>query len=126
MRELADERKGTEARYRDVQLGARQRDVVKWLGIWFSKRIAIAELPCRGYWVLAVAEWQIRNRRPVSILENANAQDRLVAAREIAEHFRLLAGRSLSDPMELNRLDQAMRDGIAEYTRLFARSTPGV
>lgn len=120
MRELADERKSTDASYRDVRLGTRQRLVVKWLGVWFSKRIAIAELPCRGYWVLATAEWQVCNRRLISAIEQANAQERVEAVRDIATHFRLLAGRALSDPMELNRLDQAIRDGIAEYARRFA------
>ena len=118
------ERRQAEARYRNVDLGERQRDLVKWLGIWFSRRIAIEELPCRGYWVLAVAEWQVQKRQWVSSLEHASAHDRLAAAREIAEHFRILAGRALSNPMEINRLDQAMRDGMGEYKRLFARDTP--
>ncbi len=110
-----------EARYRNVQLEQRQRDLVNFLGTWFGKRIGMADLPCRGYWVLAVAEWQVQKKRSVTALETGTVQERMAAAAEIAEHFRLLVGRALLSPDQHARLDTAIREGMVEYGRLYAK-----
>lgn len=109
-----------EARYRNVQLEQRQRDLVNFLGTWFGKRIGMGDLPCRGYWVLAVAEWQVQKKRSVRDLETGTAAQRMTAAAEIAEHFRMLVGRALQAPEQHTQLDAAVRDGMLEYGRLYA------
>ena len=111
-----------EARYRNVQLDQRQRDLVNFLGTWFGKRIGMAELPCRGYWVLAVGEWQLAHKRSVSVLVSGTPQERMLAAREIAEHFRNLVTKALLAPEQRDRLDAAIRDGLVEYGRLYMRA----
>lgn len=111
----ASKLRGALAPASQVQMDEAQERLIRDITAIVAPRLGLDPIPCRGLWLRAVKEWQVGHRSPATAISSMTPQERLAAATEIKEHFRVLAGELLVDPSSKGALDATLEIAFVLY-----------
>jgi hypothetical protein len=111
----ASKLRGALAPASQVQMDEVQERLIRDITAIVAPRLGLDPIPCRGLWLQAVKQWQMAHATPATAISSMTPEDRLVAATEIKDHFRALAGAMLVDPSTKGALDAALESAFFVY-----------
>src|SRR5262245_61935766 len=91
-------------RWETVQLEPVQRAIVEDIARVVGPKIGMEEVPCRGFWLIAIVKWQTEHKLPASAISERPPEERIRHASEIRDNFRAIVEKTLFDPQKLSQL----------------------